>query len=108
MQNVNENGRRESIIVHVDSDFEELLPGFLDDWLEETISMREALAKNDYETIRRLGHNMKGIGGSCGLDVITEMGAGLEEAAKAEDAEAIRNNITTLLHYLERVKLVYT
>lgn len=105
---MNENRQSESIIVRVDSDFEDLIPEFLDDWEEEAISMREALTKNDYETIRRLGHNMKGIGGSCGLDVITDMGAGLEEAAKAMDPEAIRKNLDSLVRYLERVEFVYT
>lgn len=107
MPYINETGQSESIIVHVDSDFEDLIPGFLDDWEEEARSMREALEKNDYETIRRLGHNMKGIGGSCGLDLITDMGTGLEEAAKAMDPKVIRNNLDTLLCYLERVEFVY-
>jgi HPt (histidine-containing phosphotransfer) domain-containing protein len=103
-----ENRQSASIIVRVDSDFEDLIPGFLNDWEDEAISMREALTKNDYETIRRLGHNMKGIGGSCGLDVITDMGAGLEKAAKAMDPETIRKNLDSLLCYLERVEFVYT
>ncbi len=103
----NETGRSERIIVHVDVEFEDLLPGFLKDWKEETRSMREALEKNDYETIHKLGHDMKGIGGSCGLDVITDMGRGLAEAAKAKDLVVIRNNLDTLSCYLERVAFMY-
>ena len=103
----NETGRSERIIVHVDSELEDLLPGFLEDWKEEVGFMREALEKNDYETIRKLGHDMKGIGGSCGLDVITDMGRGLAEMAKAIDPEVIRNNLDTLSCYLERVEFVY-
>ena len=69
--------------------------------------MREALEQNDYETIRKLGHDMKGIGGSCGLDVITDMGGGLAEAAQAMDREVILKNLDTLLGYLKRVEFVY-
>jgi len=102
-----ETGQGERIIVHVDADLEDLLPGFLQDWEEEVRAMREALEKNNYETIRKLGHDMKGIGGSCGLDVITDMGNGLAEAAKAMDQDLIRKNLDTLSGYLERVEFVY-
>ena len=83
------------------------MPGFLQDWEEEVRAMREALEKNNYETIRRLGHDMKGIGGSCGLDVITDMGSGLSEGAKAMDQELIRKNLDMLSEYLERVEFMY-
>jgi hypothetical protein len=102
-----ETGRDEKIIVHVDADLEALLPGFLKDWGEEVRAMKEALDKNNYETIRKMGHDMKGIGGSCGLDVISDMGSGLAEGAKAMDRELIRKNLDTLSSYLERVEFVY-
>jgi len=99
--------RSERIIVHVDAELEHLLPGFLEDWKGETRLMREARHRNDYETIHRLSHDMKGIGGSCGLDVITEKGGCLAEAAKAMDQEAIRRNLDALSYYLERVEFVF-
>ena len=102
-----ETGQGERIIVHVDADLEDLLPGFLQDWEEEIRAMREALEKNNYETIRKLGHDMKGIGGSCGLSVITDMGSGLADAAKAMDQDLIRKNLDMLSGYLERVEFVY-
>jgi len=107
MPETDENQGAEKIIVHVDSDLEDLLPGFLEDWKTEIESMREALERNDYETIRKLGHNMKGTGGSCGLEEITDIGRRLEEAAKAMAQEAIRINLDTLSSYLERIELVY-
>ena len=100
-------GQVERIIVHVDADLEDLLPAFLQDWEEEVRAMREALEKNNYETIRKMGHDMKGIGGSCGLDDITDMGSGLAEGAKAMDQESIRKNLDTLSGYLERIEFVY-
>ena len=50
---------------------------------------------------------MKGIGGSCGLDEITDMGSSLAESAKAMDQELIHKNLDTLSDYLERVEIVY-
>jgi len=107
MSDNHETGQGERIIVHVDSELEHLIPEFLEDWSKEVNSMREALGKNDYEAIRKLGHNMKGLGGSCGLEAITDMGRRLEEAARAVDPEAIRVNLDTLSSYLERVAFVY-
>ena len=57
-----ETEQSEKIIVHADADLEPLITGWLEDWKEEVIIMRNALEKNDYETIRKLGHDMKGIG----------------------------------------------
>lgn len=107
MSHNDETRRGERIVVHVDAELEDLIPRFLGDWKEEVGSMREALEKNDYETIRKMAHNMKGTGGSCGLDVITDMGIGIEEAAKAMEPEALRKNLDALSSYLERVELVY-
>ena len=102
-----EIGRDKRIIVQVDIDLAALVPGFLKDWQQEVGAMRQALEKNNYETIRKIGHDMKGIGGSCGLDEITDLGSRLVEGAKAMDQELIRQNLDTLAGYLERVEFVY-
>ena len=107
MSNDSEHRRDERIIVHVDADLAALLPGFIKAWKEEVRTMQSALEENDYETIRKMGHDMKGIGGSCGLDVISDLGKSLTEGAKAMDPQLIRKNLTTLTGYLERVELVY-
>jgi HPt (histidine-containing phosphotransfer) domain-containing protein len=97
----------EKIIVKVDSDLEELIPGFLEDWQKETKYMQEAVEKNDYDTIRKMGHNMKGTGGACGFNDITDMGSKLESAAKDMDPDVIRETLGTLSSYLEQVEVVY-
>ena len=99
--------RGERIIVHVAADLEDLLPGFLQDWEEEVRTMRGALEKNNFDIIGKLGHDMKGIGGSCGLDVITDMGGCLSEGAKIMDQESIRKHLDMLSGFLERVEFVY-
>lgn len=94
-------------IVIVDSELKDIVPGFLDDWKKEVRSMQEALKKGDYEFIRSIGHNMKGTGGACGFDAITEMGISLEEAAKVMDQERIEITFDKLSSYLHRVEVVY-
>lgn len=48
------------ILVRVDPDLADLIPGFLESRRRDMGRIWEALARNDYETIRILGHSMEG------------------------------------------------
>jgi len=95
------------IIVRVDAELEALVPGYLGNRRRDVGALREALAAEDYETIRVLGHSMKGTGGGYGFAAITEMGRALEAAAKTGDPNEVRRWIGELSAYLERVEIVY-
>lgn len=97
----------DNIIVHVDSDLEELIPGYLDNRRRDVQSMLEASERDDYETIRVLGHSMKGSGGGYGFDPITEIGSCLEQAAKVRDREGVQKWVGELLSYLDSIEVVY-
>lgn len=97
----------EKIIVYVDEDIEDLVPGFLQNRQSDIDTMNCALTEDDFDTVRVLGHSMKGSGGGYGFDGITDIGMCLEEAAKEENAEAVRKWITELAEYLERVEVRY-
>ncbi len=107
MSRYDEPQQGERITVYVDSDLKEIIPGFILDWRQDIESMREALEKKQYETISKLGHDMKGTGGACGFDVVTDVGMGLESAAKDLNTDAIRRHLDTLSSYLELVDVVY-
>lgn len=97
----------ERIIVQVDADLEDLIPGYLQSRRQDVDSILQALGKQDFETIRVLGHTMKGTGGGYGFDAITKMGRGFEEAAIDRNAQAIRQGAAALLDYLQAVKVVF-
>lgn len=97
----------EDIIVKVDEDFKDLVPGFLSGRVSDIDTIRSAVAAPDFEVIRILGHTMKGTGGSYGFDAITDIGASIETAAKAGDATAIERHVVELSDYLSRVKVEY-
>jgi len=99
--------QQDKIVVHVDADLQELIPGYLDNRHGDIQAMREALAQGDYETILILGHSMKGSGGGYGFDTITEIGSALEQAAKGREPDTIHRWVDELLRYLERVQVVY-
>ncbi len=95
------------IIAHVDAELEDLLPAFLESRRRDVTRIREALAKGDYESIRILGHTLKGSGGGYGLDTITRIGRAMEHAAREKKTESIKRYIDELSRYLERIEVVY-
>ena len=97
----------EKIIVHVDPEIADLIPGFLENRRKDTQTMSDALTQGDFETIRILGHSMKGAGGSYGFDAVTDIGKSLEQAAKDKDAERVEQSLQKLSAYLDHVEVVY-
>ena len=95
------------IIVHVDPDIADLIPGFLANRHKDIKTIGEALAQGDFETIRFLGHSMKGAGGSYGFDAITDIGKSLEQATTAQDAGEIKKSLQELFVYLDSIEVVY-
>jgi histidine phosphotransfer protein HptB len=98
----------EKIIVQVDPDLEELVPGFLENRSLDVKKLRSELEKNDFENIRSIGHSIKGVGGGYGFALISELGANIETAAKENNTDAIHENINRLDDYLKYVEVEYT
>ena len=94
-------------VVSVDASFEPLIPKFLANRKREVTVMLDALAGQDFETVRKVSHGAKGAGGSYGFDRVTEIAAIIEQAAKGADAATIRQELAALASYLERVEVVY-
>jgi HPt (histidine-containing phosphotransfer) domain-containing protein len=95
------------IVVRVDRDLEDLIPNFMANRQNDLITMRNAVDTADYDTVRGLAHGLKGAGGGYGFDVLSEIAAALEQAAKAEDGGQIRVWLADLADYLEKVEIVY-
>ncbi|MDH4185487.1 MAG: Hpt domain-containing protein [Nitrospira sp.] len=100
-------GTQPKEIVHVDESFEPLIPKFMTNRKKEVATMTEALAAQDFETVRKVSHGMKGAGGSYGFDLISEIAAVIEQAAKTSDASIIQEKLPFLAAYLERIEVVY-
>jgi len=98
---------QDRILVKIDPDLAELIPGYLARRHEDCGTMKKALLCSDYETIRLLGHSMKGSGGGYGFQWISAIGLSLEEAAKVRDEEGILEGIRKLTGYLDLVEVEY-
>jgi signal transduction histidine kinase/DNA-binding response OmpR family regulator len=93
--------------VEVSAELKELVPGFLANKRRDIVLLRAALGRRDYAGLQRLGHTLKGEGGSYGFDAISELGAELEQAARQNDAQAVEELIASLSRYLDSVSVVY-
>ncbi len=94
-------------VVRIDSELEELIPNYIENRHKDIKNMTEALAKGDFETVRLLGHSMKGSGASYGFAEISVIGKKLEEAAKAKDQAGIPALIQELGDYVNNLEVVY-
>ena len=95
------------IVVQVDPEIQEIVPIFLQNRRDDVESILKDLQHGDFETIRVLGHSMKGAGGGYGFDGITDIGHYLEQAAKERNSEMVRKQVECLADYLERVVVAY-
>ena len=82
----------------------ERTPAYLRNCRQNVIDMDAALDRADFGVVTILGHNLRGSGGGFGFQAITDIGAGLEQAAEDADTEASRQWLGELTGYLDRVE----
>ncbi len=97
---------KEKIVVKVDPEIADLIPGFLNNRKKDIKEMESCLEVGNFEQIERLGHSMKGSGAGYGFEDITEIGRLIEIAGKEKDIEGIKKGIEDLRDYLDRVDIV--
>ena len=98
---------KDKIVVIVDVDLEDLIPGFLENRKKELTTLRAALGEANYQSIQSIGHSMKGVGGGYGFDGITELGRDLESAAKNQDRDGLAALVEKYADYLDRIEVKY-
>ena len=101
-----ENVGKETILVDADPKFADLIPAFLQNRRLDVVALLGALDQGDFATVERLGHGMRGTGGSYGFATITDIGGALEEAAIRTDNDGARKWVSELTQYLDRVEVV--
>ena len=102
------SGRLDSLqprVVWLEKDLEQLVTRFLKRKQAELDLLRDSLAASDFETIRRLGHDLKGAGEGFGFPELSILGAKFELAAKNSNGEQIAIHIATMSRYLMRLQV---
>lgn len=93
----------DKIYVQIEPEIEELIPGFIENRKKDIAKMLAAIEENNMDTIRFLGHSMKGVGTSYGFNFVTDIGALIEMEAISGDKEELLILIETLRDKLNRV-----
>lgn len=93
--------------VQVDRDLEDLIPGFLENRRQDVVKLKAATAHGEWETVRIIGHTLKGIGGGYGFDRITELGQLLERAAKGENSQEALTVVSEFETYIDSVEIMF-
>jgi CheY-like chemotaxis protein len=99
--------KEERFVAHVDTDLKDLIPEYLEERQNDMTRIQEAMKAQDYETVRILGHTLKGSGGGYGFDPITEIGAHIEGAAKEANEEEIEKWNNKLSDYIQNIEIIY-
>ena len=100
-----EDGRPRDTTSPASRKLAERTPAYLRNCRQNVIDMGEALDRADFEAVTILGHNMRGSGGAYGFQAITDIGAGLEQAAEGADTDASRKWVGELSSYLDLVEV---
>jgi PAS domain S-box-containing protein len=100
--------RRDPSLVLASPSVTARIPAFLQNRRQDVTAMRDALARGDFQTVERLGHDMKGAGASFGFQAITDIGAALERDARSAQTDAsrhlaLRHRVGELSTYLDSV-----
>lgn len=95
-------------VVCLEKDLEPIVTRFLDRKRAEIPRLRAALHGQDFEEIRRLGHDLKGAGEGFGFPDLTAVGALLERGARSRDGGAINEQIDAMDRYLASVEVHYS
>src|SRR5574337_2185611 len=97
-----EMGER-TTVVYVDEELADLIPEFLENRRRDVELITRLIQEEKYGELTRLGHTMKGVGGSYGFTEISEIGQGIEEAGARGDREAMTMLCERLAAYLSVV-----
>lgn len=93
--------------IEVEEWLRDLVPRFLENRRKDVEIMLGALAREDFDAIRSLAHNLKGVSGGYGFAPLSALGRALEEAARARDAQEIRDGAEELAAFLKNVRVVF-
>lgn len=94
---------QEKIVVYVDKDLQDIMPGFLANRQKDLKELATHLQNKDVKSIQVIGHKLAGNAGGYGLDQLGEFGAALEAAAIKNDQAGIAKNIQLITDYVTRL-----
>lgn len=91
--------------IFVDEFLVDLIPNFIKNKIDDLAILKSAIEDNDFETVRKIGHNWKGVCSSYGFKYLGETGKQFEYLAENKDLASLRLLIESLPEYLKNVQI---
>lgn len=92
-------------VVYVEPEIAPLIPSFLANRRRDIHRLKSMVEQQQFEGIRYLAHTLKGVGGSYGFELLSELGRQLELAASTQSLDGCMTTINTIGAYLETVRV---
>ena len=93
-----------AVLIEVDDPvIRSLLPDYIKRRREALAELDELLSLEDFESIRLIGHNIRGSGGAYGIEPLSELGRKLEAAAIEGDAGVAGTTIDRMRELIGRL-----
>jgi len=92
---------KSTVVIQIPEGMEQLARHYLAARRKEAPVFQDFLEHSDFDSIRRLAHNLKGTGISYGFPDITRLGAAAERAAKESDKPGVSKQMADLFAYVE-------
>ena len=88
-----------------DLDFRNIVIGFVDRLSEQLAAMDRAWQQGDLDELSRLGHWLKGAGGTVGFSAFTEPAGALEEHAKNHETDRLEAVLSELKELADAIDI---
>lgn len=95
----------EVVVCYVESDVLDLARRFLKRQRRSMDALKRAVGLEEFEVIRKTGHDLKGSGGAYGLDALSQLGTELETAAGAQNGDRVELLVARLEQQISSIEL---
>lgn len=107
MEPNNKSSNTAAETVYVDEMLQDLIPGFMQNRLNEFSELEKMYSNKDFEALARIGHKLVGTGYNYGFQKLGDLASDLEKAGKEKNESAARTLIDQIRAHVENVNIVY-
>jgi HPt (histidine-containing phosphotransfer) domain-containing protein len=87
-----------------ESFLQELIDIYIDDFIEKYAQLMQAIEQEEFDTIKEVGHSLKGASGNLSLTDLQETSYSLELSGKEKNIEQAKQSFRRLGEEFERLK----
>ena len=95
---------KKAVIERISPELMPLVPGFMANCRDEAEQIKQALSAEDWETVTRLGHSIKGAGGWYGFSGLARIGFCIQVSG-SEHSQGTHRFLQDLFEYLDDVEV---